>query len=202
MMDRALRELKEVVLAPIAQQFGADIHPTTVTVISFAVGILSSIAAWQNLLGLGFALWLANRLLDGLDGVIARTYAKQSDFGGYLDILTDFVVYAAIPIGLVLRAPSIDLLIGLAFLLATFYVNGAAWMYLSALLEKRNLSAKAQGEMTSITMPTGIIEGSETVIFFSLFFLLPSLLLPLFVIMGVLTAATSLKHVLWAARDL
>lgn len=36
----------------------------------------------------------------GIDGLVARVSGQQTDFGGYLDILCDFVVYAAIPIGL------------------------------------------------------------------------------------------------------
>lgn len=123
MMDRALCELKEIMFAPVAERFGGAVRPTTITLIGFVVGIGSSVSAWQGMLGLGLLLWWVNRLLDGLDGVIARTHYKQSDFGGYLDILTDFVIYATVPIGLVLSMPSVELLTTLAFLLSTFYVN-------------------------------------------------------------------------------
>lgn len=41
------------------------------------------------------------RVLDGLDGVVARQRNKQTDFGGYLDIVLDFTVYSIIPVALV-----------------------------------------------------------------------------------------------------
>ncbi|MCK7519029.1 MAG: hypothetical protein MZV64_15540 [Ignavibacteriales bacterium] len=101
-------------------------------------------------------VWLCgfrNRVLDGLDGLLARMHDKQSDFGGYVDILTDFVVYAALPIGLVAGSPSNERYLALAFMLASFYVNTASWMYLAAILEKR--SARDPDTQTTIVMPAG-----------------------------------------------
>lgn len=36
-------------------------------------------------------LWLLNRVFDGLNGMVARAHAIQSDFGGYLNIVLDFI---------------------------------------------------------------------------------------------------------------
>lgn len=46
-------------------------------------------------------------------------------------------------------------------------------MYLSALLEKRGAGARASGEPTSVTMPRGLVGGTETVLFYSAFLLFP-----------------------------
>jgi phosphatidylglycerophosphate synthase len=100
-------------------------------------------------------LWLFNRVLDGLDGMVARFHARQSDFGGYLDIVLDFVVYAAIPVGLYWGNPGATNTAALILLLSSFYVNAASWIYLSAILEKRAAGASARGELTSVTMPNG-----------------------------------------------
>jgi phosphatidylglycerophosphate synthase len=62
--------------------------------------------------------------------LIARLHNGQSDFGGYVDILTDYIVYAALPIGLVIGLPSEQHYLALTILLASFYVNSASWMYL------------------------------------------------------------------------
>ena len=101
-----------------------------------------------------------------------------------------------------MRQPSIELLMVLAFLLGSFYVNAAAFLYLSAILEQRKQGAKERGEATTITMPRGIIEGTEAIIFFSLFFLLPNQIIILFLILGFLVVATTFQHILWAARNL
>ena len=99
MFDATLRQAKDRVGAPLALRLGA-VSPNAVSIGGFVVGL---IAAWQASQGNGVAavtLWLFSRILDGLDGLIARLHGKQSDFGGYLDIVLDFVVYAAVPIGL------------------------------------------------------------------------------------------------------
>lgn len=202
MMDHALRRVKDAVVNPLAQLLGSRIDPLAITLTAGGVGVLAAVAAWQGNYGLGLALWLGNRFLDGMDGAVARACGKQSDFGGYMDTLVDFAMYTIIPFGLVMHQPSMELLIALAFLLGTFYINSGAFLYLSAILERRKLGAKARGELTTITMPRGIIEGAEAIIFYCLFFLLPQHLTLLFVLLGVLVIATTLKHVIWSVYRL
>jgi len=36
--------------------------------------------------------WILNRILDGMDGMVARKRNISTKFGGYLDILVDFTV--------------------------------------------------------------------------------------------------------------
>jgi phosphatidylglycerophosphate synthase len=115
---------------------------------------------------LALALWLFNRLLDGLDGLIARRSRRSSDAGGYLDIMLDFMIYAALPLAMAWAEPALAW--PTAVLLGVFYINSASWMYLSALLEKRGAGAEARGEATSVSMPRGLVEGSETIVFYTL----------------------------------
>ena len=72
-------------------------------------------------------------------------------------------------------------------------------MYLSALLEKRG---RSDATVTSITMPTGVIEGSETIAFFVAFLALPQLSYRLFVAMAVLTLLGAALRLVWAFRHL
>lgn len=202
MMDGALRQVKEKLLLPVAKRVGNRVSPTTITLMAGIAGGLSAIAGWQdhNLLGLG--LWWLNRTLDGLDGTLARVSGQQSDWGGYFDLVMDFIVYTVIPFGLVMRQPSIEGVVILAFVFGVFYINAGAYLYLAALLERREQGAKQRGELTSITMPSGVIEGTEAVIFFSLFFLLPGWFLPLLLLLGVLVTVSAIQRLVWAARHL
>ncbi len=202
MIDKALRVPKEEVLTPIALRFFHHVHPTTLTLFAFGVGIAASVAVWQQAYSVGVGLWAANRVLDGLDGTVARVHHKQSELGGYLDILLDTAIYALIPAAIVLGAPSQAGGLSLLFLLISFYINAASWMYLAALLEKRSLGALAHGELTTITMPSGLVEGFETVLFFTLFLLLPAAHVLLFVVMGLLVYTTIVQRFIWAARHL
>ena len=88
-----------------------------------------------------------------------------------------------------------------------FYVNGASWMYLSALIEKRRAARStpevdAQSAVTSIVMPTGLIEGTETVVFYTLFLLFPGLYPLLFTIMAAATLVGVVQRIAWARRTL
>ena len=204
MFDEKMRLLKDQTFNPLARPLQA-IPPWLFSVMGLLVGVAAAIALWQRLYPLGFILWFLNRMFDGLDGAVARLGGLQSDFGGYLDIVIDFVVYALIPIGLALGAaetavaPS-ALMLSLIFLLSTYYVNAASWMYLAAILEKRRLGHSDR--LTSITMPTGIIGGTETIIFYTAFIFFPTHLVWLFSLMGLLIIFTIFQRLAWAAHHL
>ena len=172
------------------------------TGLSLVFGLLSALAASIGELHLALLLWLTNRTLDGLDGEIAAAHNSQSDIGGYFDIMADLTVYAAIPFGLVAGKGEISGFIALACLLSSFYLNVGSWMFLSSLLEKRGQGASATHETTSVTMPTGLIEGTETLILFSLFLLLPDHLLSLFALTTILVMLGVLQRVAWARKNL
>ena len=130
MIDKVLREPKESLLTPLVQGPLRRIHPTTVTVLAAVVGLAAAVAVWQGAYLPALALWAVNRVLDGLDGTLARITNQQSDLGAYLDIVLDHVVYTAIPLGLALAAGTSEAFLALSLLLASFYINGASWMYL------------------------------------------------------------------------
>ena len=202
MFDVLLRALKDRLLEPLARLLGPRVAPDGVTLLACLVGLAAAAAAWRQAYGAALALWAANRLLDGLDGTLARVHGRQTDFGGYLDILLDFVVYAAVPTGLALgRLTYPALAAGLA-LLGAFFVNAASWMYLSAVLERRALGAATRGERTTVTMPPGLIAGTETVIFYALFLAFPAHAPELFGLMAALVYVTVGQRVWWARQNL
>jgi phosphatidylglycerophosphate synthase len=198
MLDNSLRLVKERLLTPVALRL-ESLHPTVLTGVGLVVGVIGAVVVWQGHYGVGLLLWSLNRLLDGLDGTLARVHHRQSDLGGYLDILADFVVYAAYPVALVASRPTENGWLALAILLATYYVNTASWMYLSAILEKRQL---ADSHMTTVVMPVGVMGGTETFMFYILFLLFPQYLGWLFGLMTVLIGLTIGQRIFWAIRSL
>ncbi len=200
MFDILLRPLKDKLLDPLAKLLSRIFSANAVTLISLLFGIAAVIAVFYGHIGAGLILWLLNRITDGLDGAVARVTDKSSDLGGYLDIMADFLIYAALPIAFALQSPAEAALTAVAVLLAAFYINAGAWMYLSALLEKRGRASTR--EVTAVTMPEGLIGGTETVIFFSLFFLLPKYLLFMYYLMAALTLISAAQRIIWAMRKL
>ena len=199
MFDTPLRKFKDQVGNPLARRL-SRVSPTTVSLLGLVIALLAAWSAYRQIYFAAFALWILNRVLDGLDGLLARLHNKQSDFGGYVDILTDFVAYAALPIGLVAGSPSSERYLALAFMLASFYINTASWMYLAAILEKRALHGK--DTQTSIVMPAGLIGGFETIIAFGVFTLFPAYLTILYIIFTVLIFITIAQRLIWAKRIL
>ncbi len=115
---------------------------------------------------------LASRLADGLDGAVARA-SQRTDFGGYLDITADFLFYGAIPLAFVLADPAGNGAAG-AFLLASFYFNGASFLGFAILAAKRGLESRERG-LKSFFFSGGLLEGTETILFFVLLCLYPGL---------------------------
>lgn len=205
MFDASLRRVKDRLGEPLAARL-TGVSPNAISVAAFATGLLAAgLAAGGLSLG-ALALWLVSRVLDGLDGLLARVHARLSDFGGYLDILLDFGVYAAVPIGIVLGAPSLERYLALALMLAAFYVNGASWMYLAALLEKRGArfvgDPAAPPGLTSIVMPSGLVGATETILAYCAFLIWPGQAALLFTVFGLLVFLTTLQRLVWAWKHL
>lgn len=202
MFDEWFRVQKERWFGPLARWIGTWCSPLAITLVAFLIGVTAAVAASQAAWRIALTLWIANRLLDGIDGTVARLHNRQSDLGGYLDILLDFVVYAAMPLGIALSFDTRSSWLASSVLLASWFVNAASWMYLSAILERRGAGATSRGELTTVTMPRGLVAGTETVIFFSLFLLFPTFYVWLAWIMTVGVVIGILQRIFWAARHL
>lgn len=201
MLDPLLRRYKDDGLRPVARWLSTR-SPIAITGLGLLAGLAAAGAAAGREYPAALGLWLLNRLLDGLDGVVAREHGRSSDFGGYLDIMADFAVYAALPIGVVFGQPTAGNVAGLVILLASFYINAASWMYLAAILEKRGAGAASRAERTTVTMPTALIGGTETILFFAAFLLWPMAMGRLFVLMALLVAVGIAQRLAWARRNL
>lgn len=200
MKDALLREQKDRFLEPLALRLFRTISPNLISVAALLPGILCAVAIYRGELLWGLGLWFLNRLLDGLDGVVARIHGKQSDFGGYLDLLLDYVVYLAIPIAFVAAQPTPAHIWTLIALLASYQINSLSWTLLSSLLEKRQLADPTR--KTSIAMPVGLIEGGETVLAYTLFFLLPGYIPHIFGLLALLVFFTAGQRVWWTWHHL
>ena len=202
MFDHWLRSLKDRWFAPLAQRLGPRVTPNLLTLLALSAGIACAIALANGMNRAALALWIGNRLLDGLDGTQARVHGLSSAFGGYLDIILDFVIYAAVPLAMIVAGHDRALDLAGATLLASFFVNAASWMYLSAVLEQRAAGARSTGELTTVTMPPGIIAGAETVVLYASFIIWPSWRVAGFLVMAGLVGVNVIQRLVWAWRRL
>lgn len=202
MLDRTLRPAKDALLEPVVAHVPAPVTPVSLTVAAALVGIGAAVAAAVGMFWLAVVLWLVSRVLDGLDGAVARRRGATSDLGGYLDMLLDVVVYAAVPIGIAVGVGGVAVWIACAVALATFYVNVLSWSYLSALLERRGRGAESRGELTRVTMPRGLVEGAETLVLFTVALAVPQWAAVVLWVMAAGVAVSAVQRAVWATRVL
>ena len=160
--------------------------------LSGAAMIALGLPGWLALLPM-----LAGRVADGLDGGIARA-TQKTDFGGFLDIVADFLFYGAVPFAFALRDIDANALAA-SFLLLTFYVNGASFLAYAVLAERRGMQTSARGEK-SLYFTTGLLEGTETIAFFAAICLWPASFPLLAWVFGTLCLVTTTSRALLAWR--
>jgi len=177
MIDAKLLPLQRRLLRPMALglvTFGVRADQVTIT--GFLVGIvaLPLLASEQYIWTLVFIL--LNRLLDGIDGEVARL-TITTDRGAFLDIALDFVFYALIPLGFALANVTENALAA-AVLLAAFVGTGSSFLAFSLMAEKRKLHAQ-KFPSKGLYYLGGLTEGAETIAVFVAFCLWPNLFTPL-----------------------
>jgi phosphatidylglycerophosphate synthase len=202
MLDSALRPVKDRALAPLVRTPLGRLHPTVISAAAMVLSIWAAVAAWHGAPALAVGLWLVGRVGDGIDGLSARASDRTSDLGGLADIVFDTVGYAAIPIGVAAGVDSTAAWVASAVLLATFYLNSVSWGYMSALLEKRGRGSTTTGQPTSAAIPRGLIEGTETIIFFSVALAFPCTASVVFRVIAAAVVVTAFERLIWARHAL
>tara|TARA_R110001606_G_scaffold235945_1_gene383847 strand:- start:19285 stop:19887 length:603 start_codon:yes stop_codon:yes gene_type:complete len=170
MLDSRLRPLIDPPLNAIGKGLArSGITANQVTIAGAVIGIGAGVAIGYRYYLLGLALVLLSRISDGLDGAVARA-TKQSDFGGYLDIVSDFAFYVAVPLGFGFAA-SANLPFAM-ILIASFTLTGISFLAYAVMAAKAGRETDAHGKK-SFFYNTGLAEGTETITAFVLMCLLP-----------------------------
>ena len=198
MLDRHLRPVIDPPLNYLgARLAAAGVPADAVTLAGLVLGLGAGAAIWIGAFWVALGFLLASRLADGLDGAVARA-SRPTDFGGYLDIVSDYAFYAAVPLGFVLADPTANGAAG-AFLVASFYVNAGSFLGYAILAERHGMTTRARGAK-SLYFAGGLLEGTETILFFSVLCLWPGLFAPLAWGFGALCLITAASRLLLARR--
>lgn len=177
MIDAKLLPLQRRLLRPIALgliTFGVRADQVTITGFLLGIVALPLLASQQYTWALVFIL--LNRVLDGIDGEVARL-TIATDRGAFLDIALDFVFYATIPLGFALANVTENALAA-AVLLAAFVGTGSSFLAFSLMAQKRKLHAQ-KFPSKGLYYIGGLTEGAETIAVFVAFCLWPDLFTPL-----------------------
>lgn len=169
------------------------ITANSVTVAGFLIGLGALPALAFGAPTLALILVLLNRVADGLDGAIARA-TQKTDFGAYLDIVLDFIFYAAVALGFAFLDR--DNAIVVAVLIASFIGTGASFLAFAVIAAKRGLETAERGKK-SFFYSGGLAEGTETIVFFAVICAKPDWFIPattIFIAMCWITVAMRINQ--------
>ncbi len=171
----------------------------SITLAGFALGIFAAFLIANELYLTGAATLFGSRLLDALDGAVARL-GQPTDAGGFLDITLDFLFYASIPLAFALADPSRNALAA-AVLLAAFMGTSTSFLAFAALAAKRGLNSTAYPDK-SIYFLGGLTEATETLACFAAMCLWPQHFAALAYGFASLCAVTIATRIWWGWRAL
>lgn len=189
MIDSHLQPMMNFLLRPLARRLIASgVSADQITLWGFASGFLGATLVALHLPLAGLVFILLNRILDGLDGAVARL-AGPTDRGAFLDIAADFLFYALVPLGFAIADPGQNALPA-AVLITSFMGTGSSFLAFAAIAAKRGQRAEdfpAKG----IYYLGGLTEGAETIGLFTLMCLTPDWFPQLALLFAALCALTT-----------
>lgn len=161
MFDRHILPFQKAMLRPLAARLARrGVTADQISISGFGLGLLSlpMIILEHYWVGLGFIV--ANRLLDGLDGAVARM-TSPTDRGAFLDIALDFLFYAAVPLAFAWADP-VSNSVAAATLIASFVGTASSFLAFSSIAAKRGL-ASGDYPQKGLYYLGGLTEGAETI---------------------------------------
>lgn len=200
MLDKAIQQALRPAMTQAARGLvRLGVSADAVSVAGFAIGMAAALTiAFQHFTA-GLVLLLISRLMDGLDGAVARA-STPTDRGGFLDITLDFLFYAAIPLGFAFADPAANALPA-AVLLASFIGTGSSFLAFAALAEKQGLTDTALPGK-SFYFLGGLTEATETITAFAAMCLWPQAFPMIAWVFAGLCAVTAALRVLWGWQRL
>src|SRR3990170_358741 len=154
MLTRLKKKIQQLLSSEAKAAHRIGLTPNMISMLGFALAILSAVAYATAIQGqpvrllLAVVFLLASGFCDTLDGVLARNYQQASAFGGFLDSLLDRYADAAVYGGVII-AGLCDPLLGLIALVGSMMVS----------------YTRARAEAAGIKMESvGIAERAERII--------------------------------------
>jgi len=158
MLDEHFRRgMQRTAAAPARWMHRLGVTPNMVTVAACVLGLAAALLVGRGSATAGIIVWIASRVLDGYDGILARLSGRATLFGGFLDISLDMLAYSSMAVAFAVARPEqwalwMIVLVGYVMAITTT-------LALSSLLERAD---RTLGGDRSLQFTPALAEGGET----------------------------------------
>lgn len=198
MLDPYIRPLIDPPLNVLGKCIASvGLSANIITLVGFIFGLFAIAMIVLKLYAMAALFICLNRLADGIDGAVAR-HTYLSDFGGFLDITCDFLIYSGIVFAFGVADP--ENLFYVAFLIFSFVGPITSFLAYAIIASKRNIISQKRGKKSFYYLG-GICEGTETAIVLILFCLIPEHFSTICLIFGALCWITTIGRIYNAWAD-
>ena len=197
MIDQYFRaKLPRIVGPAINVLSKLGVTPNQLTWSGFFIAMGAAVAVARNWSAFGLILWWLSRLIDGLDGILARHLGVNSLLGGYLDIVLDMLAYSLMVLAFSVLYPELS---SIWMLILVGYVgcitSALAYGNLAQSLNKPNMDNR------SLRLGAGLAEAGETSLAYSVFLIFPNFIGYTSLAWLLILAITVVARTLMAYRD-
>ncbi|MBT4289244.1 MAG: CDP-alcohol phosphatidyltransferase family protein [Deltaproteobacteria bacterium] len=200
MLDKWAIQIINPTLVKVADIFKkVGIPPDQISIVGFFLGLMAVPALWYQNYWIALTVIVINRIMDGLDGALARL-GKPTDAGGFLDITLDFIFYSATVLGFGLANPGQNG-IAAATLIFSFMGTGSSFLAFAVMAAKQNIKS-IHYPQKSLYYLGGLTEGTETIAVFVLCCIFPEYFPELAYGFAILCGTTTILRIFAGYRTL
>lgn len=180
MIDNKFRTFFSQLVMPITDIFAkTSVSPNTLSFVAFGISASAGIAIFYGHYVTAIFLWWLGRFFDSMDGELARKTGKTTPFGAFLDITLDMLAYSLIILSFYFKESMFQTFwVQILFLYIGCITSALA---LGTLMDSVYLENK---DNRGLRLATGLAEGGETGMAYTLFLLFPhrlDILLPVWI---------------------
>ncbi len=192
MLDPYIRPFIDPFLNALGKRIASfGISANQVTLIGFVFGLTAMVLITYRQYSMAAFFICCNRLADGLDGAIAR-YTYISDFGGFLDIICDFMIYSGVVFSFGIA--NTNNLFYVALLIFSFIGPITSFLAYAIIASKRKMVSEKRGKKSFYYLG-GICEGTETATVLILFCIIPHYFSTLCIVFSILCWMTTVGRI-------
>ncbi len=198
MLDSYIRPFIDKPLNIIGKKVASFcLSANSITLLGFIMGIIAIISIYFAQYKIAIIFICLNRLCDGIDGAVAR-HIGLSDFGGFLDIVCDFLIYSGVIFAFGMAND--EHLFYSSFLVFSFIGPISSFLAYAIIATKNQINTDTRGKK-SFHYLGGICEGTETAAVLILSCLMPENFAIICITYGILCWITTIGRVYNAWQD-